>query len=446
MTELAQINFSKDQLKNLAETMLKEAKLLGATSAEVDISVNKGFNVSARKGDVETVEYNQDKGIGITVYFDKSSGSSSLSDLRPEAIKTAVKAACDIAKYTDEDEYSGLAPKELLAFEYPEINLAYPWEVTVEEAIETAKELEHTALKHDKRLATESVDVATTAAYYVYANSEGFYGCFPVTRHELSCVLIAKENSEMQRDFSYTVSCDPTLLKSIDYVANEAVKKTLDRLNSRTLKTQNAPVIFAADEAKSLLGHFIGAISGSSLYRKSSFLLDHMGKQIFPKNITIEEKPHLDKYLGSSPYDDNGVLTRNNVFIKDGVLNSYALGIYSARKLGLQTTANAGGVHNLFISTSDKNLNDLIKQMHKGLVVTELMGQGVNLITGDYSRGCSGFWVENGEIQYPVKEATIAGNLKDMYSNIGEVGNDVDKRGNILTGSILLNNMMIAGS
>ncbi len=446
MTDLAQLNFTKDQLQGLVETILKEAKSLGATSSEVDIGVNKGFNISVRNGDVETVEYNQDKGIGVSVYFGKSSGSASLSDIRPEAIKASVKAACDIAKFTDEDEFAGLAPKELLAFDYPEINVAYPWDMTVEKAIELAKDLEAKALVIDKKLSTEGVEVSTTEAYHAYGNSEGFYGIVPATRHELSCVLIAKENDQMQRDYSYTVSCDPSMLESVGYIANEAAERTLSRLNARSIKTQNAPVIFVADEAKSLIGHFIAAISGGNLYRKSSFLLDQLNTQVFPEHITIEEKPYLDKYLGSSPYDDNGVRTRNNIFIKNGILNSYALGVYSARKLGMQTTGNAGGVHNLFISTGLNDLNGLIKKMHKGLLVTELMGQGVNIINGDYSRGCSGFWVENGEIQYPVQEITIAGNLKDIYSNLVEVGTDVDKRSNVQTGSILLDNMMIAGS
>jgi PmbA protein len=266
-----------------------------------------------------------------------------------------------------------------------------------------------------------------------------------VTRHEISAVLIAKEQEEMQRDYGYTVACDPTSLESIQKVADTAVERTVRRLNGRRLPTCNAPVIFAAEEARSLLGHFLSAISGSSLYRKSSFLLDHLDKKVFPSHISIHEKPHLAKCIGSSPFDDDGVATRENVFVEEGILKSYSLGVYSARKLKMETTANAGGVHNLFISTSKNDLPALLKKMDKGLLVTELMGNGANIVTGDYSRGAAGLWIENGEIQYPVEEITIAGNLNDMYQNIVEVANDVDHRGNINTGSILLENMMIAG-
>lgn len=445
MTELVQIGFSSSDLTNMVADILEEAKRQGATSAEVDVSVNKGFNVTARNGDVETVEYNQDKIIGIDVFFGKRSGSASISDIRPEAIKAAVKAACNIARFTDEDEYAGLADKDLLAFDYPVIDLAFPWSVSVEEAIELAKQCEAEALAQDKRLVTEGASISTVQVCNAYGNSNGFIGVIPVTRHEISCILIAKKGKEMQRDYSYTVSCDPSLLESISHVAHEAAQRTVKRLGAKRLTTRRVPVIFAAEEARGLLGHFISAISGGNLYRKSSFLLDHLDKPIFPSHITIDERPFLAKALGSSPYDDDGVATRNNVFIKDGILKSYILGIYSARKLGLKSTGNSGGVHNLFINTGDTNLPGLLKKMGTGLLVTELMGQGVNIITGDYSRGCSGFWVENGEIQYPVEEITIAGNLRDMYMNLVEVGNDVDKRGNIQTGSILLDHMTIAG-
>lgn len=445
MTELVQIAFSNVDLKNMAADILAEAKQQGATSAEVNISVNKGFNVTVRKGDVETVEYNQDKIIGIDVFFDKHSGSASISDIRPEAIKAAVRAACNIARFTDADEYAGLADKELLAFDYPEMDLVFPWPISVEDGIELAKKCEAEAVSCDKRLTSEGASISTGHVCNVYGNSEGFIGVMPATRHELSCVLIAKEGEEMQRDYSYTVSCDPALLESVTHVAKEAAQRTIKRLGGRRLSTRRVPVIFAAEEARGLLGHLVSAISGGNLYRKSSFLLDHLGKPIFPAHINIYENPHLAKALGSTPYDDDGVATRANVFIKDGILNSYVLGVYSARKLGLKTTGNSGGVHNLFITTGNNNLMGLLKKMGTGLLVTELMGQGVNIITGDYSRGCAGFWVEHGEIQYPVEEITIAGNLREMYMNLVEVGNDIDKRGNIQTGSILLDHMMIAG-
>lgn len=446
MNELKKAGFTQENIKKMVEDILLEAKHQGASNAEVDVSVNKGFTVTARKGDVETVEYQQDKGISITVYFGKRMGSASLSDVRHEAIRSAVSAACNIARFTDEDEYSGLADKKLLAFNYPKIELAFPWSISVEQAIEMAKECESMAVAKDKRIFnSEGATISTMEVCHAYGNSEGFIGVFPATRHEISCVLIAKQGEEMQRDYYYTVSCDPQLMDAINKVAAQAAERTIKRLGAKRLTTRSTPVIFAAEEARGLLGHFVSAISGGNLYRKSSFLLDHLDKQIFPAHIKIDERPYLAKALGSAPYDDDGVATRPNVFIDNGILRSYSLGVYSARKLGMQTTGNSGGVHNLFINTSDKDLSGLLKTMGTGLLVTELMGQGINLVTGDYSRGCSGYWVENGEIQYPVEEITIAGNLKDMYANMVEVGNDIDKRGNIQTGSILLERMMIAG-
>ena len=447
MTEIAQVDlFNPDKVQELVSDVLQEAKRQGATSAEVDVAVNKGFNVMVRMGDVETIEYNQDKIIEITVYIGKRSGSASISDVRPEAIRAAVQAACNIARFTDEDEFSGLPEKELLAFNYPKLDIYYPWNITVPQAIDLGKECEAIALAKDARITnSEGASVSTLTAWHAYGNSLGFIGVTPVTRHEVSCVLIATENDEMQRDYSYSVACDPKLLESVKSIGTTAAERTVRRLNGRNLKTCVAPVIFHAEEARGLLGHFAGAIGGSSLYRKSSFLLDQLGKQIFPKHITMDERPLLAKSLGSAAFDNDGVTTRPNVFIKDGVLNSYALGVYSGRKLGMQTTGNAGGAHNLFISHGENDLPALLKKMDKGLLVTELMGNGANLTTGDYSRGAAGFWVENGEVQYPVEEITIAGKLQDMYGNLVEVGNDVDKRGNIQTGSILLEKMTIAG-
>jgi len=447
MSEIAQVDvFTEARLRQLVADVLQEAANQGATSAEVDVAVNKGFTVMVRMGDVETVEYNQDKVIDITVYFGKRSGSASLSDVRPVAIRSAVQAACNIARFTDEDEYSGLADISQLAFNYPPTDLFYPWDLSVTQAIELGLECEAIALAKDKRITnSEGVSVATIEVVHAHGNSLGFIGSCPVTRHEISCVLIAKKGDDMQRDYSYTVACDANSLDSITKVAEAAATRTVQRLGGKRLPTGRMPVIFAAEEARGLLGHFVSAIQGGSLYRKSSFLLDHLGKRVFPAHIQMDERPYLAKSLGSSPFDDDGVATRPNVFIKDGVLNSYSLSVYSARKLGLETTGNAGGVHNLFINTGDKDLPALLKKMGKGLLVTEMMGNGVNLVTGDYSRGVSGFWIENGEIQYPVSEITIAGKLQDMYANLVEVGNDVDKRGNIQTGSILLEEMTVAG-
>ncbi len=447
MTEIAQVDlFNPVKVQELVAYVLQEAKKQGATSAEVDVAVNKGFTVMVRMGDVETVEYNQDKIIEITVYFGKRSGSASLSDVRPEAIRDAVKAACNIARFTDEDEFSGLAELDLLAFNYPDINVYFPWKISVPEAIELGKECEAIALAKDKRITnSEGSSVSTVSVWHGYGNSLGFIGVTPATRHEISVVLIATEGDEMQRDYNYSVSCDPSALVPIKNIATIAAERTVRRLGGRRIPTCKTPVIFQAEEARSLLGHFTGAISGSSLYRKSSFLLDQLGNPIFPKHITLDERPLMPKSLGSAAFDDDGVKTRPNVFIQDGVLASYALGVYSGRKLGMTTTGNAGGVHNLFINTGKHDFAGLLKKMDKGLLVTELMGNGVNIVTGDYSRGASGYWVENGEIQYPVEEITIASTLQDMYGNLVDVATDVDKRGNIQTGSILLEEMMVAG-
>lgn len=446
MNNIAKVIADSRQLQELAQDILKEAARLGANQAEVGISANKGFTVKAHDGDVETVEYNQDKAVDITVLFGKRLGASSLSDLRPEAIRAAVEAACHIAKFTDEDPASGLAAKEELAFHYPQLELSFPWDVTVDQAIEMAIQCEREAVAYDKRImSAEEASVATIEGVYVYANSFGFMGHFASTRHDIGCVLVAKGKDEMQRDFSYTVAADPKHLESISDVARKAAERTVRRLGAKKLRTMKAPVIFAAEEARGLLGHFASAIAGGALYRKSTFLLEHLGKKIFPDFVHIQEHPHLPRALGSAPFDNDGVLTRANVFVEDGVLTNYSLGVYSARKLGMKTTGNAGGMHNLTIKPGNKNLTELLKSMGTGLLVTELMGQGVNIVTGDYSRGVGGYWVENGEIQYPVHEITVAGKLQDMYARIAEVGSDVDMRGNIRTGSILIEEMMIAG-
>lgn len=438
--------FNSNYLQALAEDVLREASNMGATQAEVSIAANKGFSVSAHDGDVEKVEYNQDKSIDLRVFFGKRSGTASISDVRPEAIRAAVEAACHIAKFTDEDPFSGLAQKEELAFHYPHIELASPWSISVAEAIELACECERQAMAYDKRImSAEETSIGTVEAVNLYANSNGFLGFYPFTRHEISCVLVAKEGEEMQRDYSYTVSSTPAQLESISTIAKHAAERTIKRLGARKLSTMRAPVIFLAEEARGLFGSLVAAISGGSIYRRSSFLLDHLDKQIFPSFMQIQEFPHLPHGLGSAPFDDEGVATRENKFIEDGVLRQYALGTYSAKKLGMKTTGNAGGVHNLTVKTGDLNLSQLLKKMGTGLLVTEMMGQGVNLITGDYSRGAGGYWVENGEIQFPVHEITVAGKLQEIYKRIAEIANDVDVRGNVRTGSVLVEEMMIGG-
>lgn len=447
MNELDKNWIDLNQLQNITQDILQYAKQSGADQAQVKINANKGFSVTAHENEVETIEYNQDKIIEITVFFGKRTGSASLSDLSTNATHKAIDAACHIAKFTDEDPATGLANKDELAFHYPKLDLAYPWSISVEKAIELACECERLALAYDKRIMrAEDVTVATVEALSLYANSEGFLGYYPHTRHEMSCVMIAKEGNEMQRDYSYTVSADPHDLESVSHVAEQASKRAISRLGARRLATVKAPVIFMAEEARGLIGHFCAAIQGGNIYRKSSFLMDQLGKKIFPAFVRIEEQPHLTRALGSAPFDEEGVRTRPNVFVEEGTLNSYSLSTYSARQLGLKTTGNAGGMHNLTVRPGNKDFSALIKTMHKGLLITELMGQGVNLLTGDYSRGVGGYWVEGGEIQYPVHEVTAAGMLQDIYARIAEVGNDVDMRGNIRTGSILIEEMTIAGS
>lgn len=438
--------FDSSYLQNVAQDILQLAAKCGASQAEVSMAVNKGFSVVAHNGDVETVEYGQDKVIELTTYFGQSSGSASISDLRPQAIKAAVEAACHIAKFTDQDPAAGLADKSELAFDYPQLHLSQPWSISVSDAIEMAVECERQAMAFDKRImSAEESTVATMQALEVYANSQGFMGSYPHTRHNISCVLIAKQGKDMQRDYSYTTAIDPKQLASVSSIAKQAAERTIKRLGARRLPTMQAPVIFIAEEARGLLGHLVAAISGGSIYRKSSFLVDHLGKKIFPDFVHLQEQPHLALATGSAPFDNDGVATRANQFVKEGILQSYALSTYSARKLGMKSTGNSGGMHNLSIQTGDKDLAALLKTMDKGLLVTEMMGNGVNIITGDYSRGVGGYWVENGEIQYPVHEITIAGRLQDMYAQFVDIANDVDTRGNIRTGSILIEQMMIAG-
>ena len=435
-----------NEFELLTQNILKQLVARGATDAAVSIGFNKGFTVTAREGAVETVAYNQDKSMDIAVLFGQRSGSASVSDFSKHAIDAAIDAACHIAKFTDNDPMAGLADQSELAFHYPDLDLFYPWALTVEEAIELAIQCEREALQFDKRImCAEDTNVATEQGLHYYANSLGFVGWFPYTRHDISCALVASVGDEKQRDYDYTISIDPNRLRSVSEIAKGAAERTVKRLGARRLNTCKAPVIFIAEEARGLLGHFLSAISGGALYRHASFLKDHLNKKIFPEFITLQENPHLPTALGSAPFDGDGVLTRPNVFIQNGVLQNYILNVYTARQLGLKTTGNAGGVHNLTISTSDQNLASLLKTMQRGLLVTEVMGNGINLVTGDYSRGVNGFWVEHGEIQFPVQEVTIAGNLRDIFMQFVCVGNDVDLRGNIRTGSILVEQMMIAG-
>jgi len=442
---------SEDQelarLTSLVAEVIDEAARQGASAAEAGLSMDQGLSVGVRLGEVETIEHHRSQGLGVTVYFGQRKGSASTTDLRTEALRETVAAACRIAQYAAEDEFAGLPDAELLAKEFPDLDLYHPWALDVEPAIALALECENAARGfHPAITNSEGASLNTYQGLRVLGNSLGFLHGYPSSRHSLSCSVIGQSGDIMQRDDWWTVARDAGDLESAVQVGRKAAERTVRRLGARTLSTRQCPVLFAADVAGGLLGHFIGAIRGGNLYRKSSFLLDCLGKPVFPAFIHLHEQPHLRKALGSAPYDSEGVATRPRDLVKDGILQSYVLSTYSARKLGLQTTGNAGGVHNLILDPGELDLAALLKKMGKGLWVTELMGQGVNLVTGDYSRGASGFWVENGEIQDPVEEITIAGNLRDMYLKILAVGNDVDLRGNTRTGSILVEEMTVAGN
>lgn len=431
----------------LVEEILREARAQGASAAEAEVNIAQGLAVTVRLGEVETVEHNRDKGLAVTVYFGNKSGSASTSDLSPAAVRETVRAACTIAKYTAEDPFAGLAEPEHLAREIPELDLYHPWPLTVEQAIELAQRCEAAARESDPRVTnSEGATVNTHEGLEVYGNSHGFIGSLANTRHSISCAVIGQDDAGMQRDYWFTVARDPNDLDAVEVVGRRAALRTVRRLGARKLKTCHVPVVYEAPVAASLWSHFAGAIRGSNLYRRASFLLDQVGQPVFADFLHLFEQPHLKKGLGSTPFDNEGVATRRRDLVKDGILQGYSLDSYSARKLGLSTTGNAGGLHNLTVTPGAHDLAGLLKEMGRGLLVTELIGFGVNTVTGDYSRGAAGFWVENGEIQYPVEEITVAGNLKEMFRQIRAVGSDVDGRGNIRTGSVLIGDMMLAGN
>lgn len=434
------------RLKTIVQSILDEAKSQGASAAEAGLSQEKGLSVTARLGDVETIEHHRDQGLGVTVYFGQRKGSASSTDLSPESIKETVGAACSIARYTSEDEYAGLPEKELLATEFPDLELNHPWDLRADEAIALAIQCENAARGYHAEISnSEGASVNTHQALRVMGNTLGFLQGYASTRHSLSCSVLAQRGDSMQRDYWYTVARNAHNLESAVDVGRKSAERALRRLQARSLSTRQCPVMYAAEVASGLLGAFTSAISGGNLYRKSSFLLDALDTQVFPEFVRIHEQPHLKGALGSANYDGEGVATQTRDIVSGGILRGYVLSTYSARKLGLRSTGNAGGVHNLTIDPGEHDYQGMLKQLHTGLLVTELMGQGVNMVTGNYSRGAAGFWVENGEIQYPVEEITIAGNLKDMFRNIVTIGNDIDYRGNIRTGSILIERMSIAG-
>jgi PmbA protein len=439
-----------DTLKEITQDVLKLAKSAGASSAETEASFGTGQNVSVRMGEAENIEYNRDKGVSVTVYFGQQKGYASSSDLSTQALKDSVEAACNIAKYTAKDEFCGLADASLMASDIPDLDLFHPWNISVEEAIDLAKSCEVAAFEVDKKRITnsEGANISTSEGVFAYANSHGFIGGYPSSRHSMSCSVIAedeaKKNDSMQRDYWYTSARDMRDMQSAEYVGRLAGERTVRRLGAKSMNTCQVPVLFEAPLASGLISSLVGAISGGSLYRKSSFLLDSMGKQIASPLLNIDELPHMKKGVASSPFDSEGVATKTRKLVENGVLQGYVLSSYSARKLGLQTTGNAGGSHNLIVQHTNQSFADLLKLMDTGLLVTELLGQGLNMVTGDYSRGAAGFWVEKGVIAYPVEEITIAGNMKDMLKQIIAVGTDMIPQNSKQTGSILIERMTVA--
>ena len=434
-------------LQEQVEAILAEARRQGASACEVTVSAGQGLSTTVRQGEVETVEFNRDQGFGITLYVGQRKGSASTSATGSEAIRETVAAALAIAKHTSEDECAGLADAALMARELPELDLYHPWSITPEQAVEQALACEAAAFAADTRIKNaDGTSLNTHQGCRVYGNSHGFIGGYASTRHSLSCVMIAEGEGQMQRDYWYDVNRQGELLADAKGIGQRAAERAVSRLGARPVPTCEVPVLFAAELAGGLFSHLLAAISGGNLYRHSSFLEGALGQRLFPEWLTLDERPHLPRALGSAAFDGDGLATYAKPFVEKGELVSYVLSTYSGRKLGLPSTANSGGVHNLFITHGDEDQQALIRRMGRGLLVTELMGQGLNLVTGDYSRGAAGFWVENGEIQFPVQEVTIAGNLRDMFRQVVAVGCDLERRGNICTGSVLIEKMTVAGS
>jgi PmbA protein len=442
---------SQDQLKQLARDVLQYAREKGGTDAAVEISEGSGLSVSVRKSKIETIEQNKDKGLGVTVFVGQKRGNASTSDFSAASLRATVEAAYNIARFTADDDCAGLADEDMLEKNPRDLQLFYPWDISTEEAVALAQRAEAAAFAVDPRVTnSEGAGVHVQQSHFVSANSRGFIGGYPYSRHTISVAPIAGKGAKMQRDDWYSSVRDPKKMAQPEAVGRYAAERALARLNARKLDTRTCPVLFEAPLAAGLLGAFVQATSGGALYRKSTFLLDTLGKSVFPSHIQVKEDPHVIGAIGSAPFDEEGVRTVARDVVKDGVLQGYFLSTYSARKLGMKTTGNAGGSHNLSLTSSRTKKNDdfvaMLKKMGTGLLVTELMGQGTNYVTGDYSRGASGYWVENGVIQYPVEEITIAGNMKDMFQDIVAIGADVLVRGTKQTGSILIEKMVVAGN
>ncbi len=446
---------TQNQLRQLAEDVLRFAKEKGATDASVEISEGNGLAVTVRKGKIETIEQNKDKGIGVTIHLGEERhirrGNASTSDFSTQSLKDTVEAAYNIARFTAEDDCAGLPEADMLEMNPRDLQLCYPWLISTEEAVEIAKRCEAAAFAVDKRVTnSEGAGVYAQQSHFVSANTRGFIGGYPYSRHTVSVSPIAGKGGNMQRDDWYSSTRDPAKLAKPEDIGRYAAERALARLNARKLDTRKCPVLFEAPLAAGLLGAFVQAVSGGALYRKSTFLLDSIGKEVFAPHIQIVEDPHIIGAVGSSPFDEEGVKTSRRDVVKDGVVQGYFLSTYSARKLGMKTTGNAGGSHNLSLTSTLTQAGDdfkaMLRKLGTGLLVTELMGQGVNYVTGDYSRGASGYWVENGVIQYPVEEITIAGNMKEMLRQIVAIGTDTLIRGTKETGSILIESMTVAGS
>ncbi|HHF3849682.1 TPA: metalloprotease PmbA, partial [Haemophilus influenzae] len=443
----ALLKAQEQELRQAVSFAVELATKAGA-SAEVAVTKVSGLSVSARLQEIENVEFTNDGALGISVYMGQQKGNASTSDLSESAIKNAVEAALAIAKYTSPDDCTGLADKDLMAFNAPDLELYHAADVDVDKATELALQAEQAALQADKRIVNSNgASFNSHTGVKVYGNSHGMLQSYLSSRYSLSCSVIGGVEDALENDYEYTISREFDKLQSPIWVGENCAKKVVSRLNPQKLSTREVPVIFLNDVATGLISHFAAAISGGSLYRKSSFLLDHLGKQVLPDWFNISERPHLLRRLASTPFDSEGVRTQDREIVENGILQTYLVTSYSGKKLGMPITGHAGGIHNWLVKPNlTGGLTALLRQMGTGLLVTDVMGQGVNIVTGDYSRGASGFWVENGEIQYPVAEITIAGQLQDMLKNMLAVADDIEHRSNIQTGSILLDKMKISGN
>ena len=438
--------YEQETLKEIARMALEHAVEKGASAADLDVQEGFGQTVTVRRDEVETIEYNRDKGMSVTVYIGKRRGHASTSDLTPDAVRTTVEAALSIARLTASDEYAALADPEMLATEFPDLDLYHPWKLSIEEAVEFARQGEQAAFDSDARVSnSEGATVSAQQAQFVYANSNGFMAGYPSTRQVVSCAVIAGKGDNMQRDAWWSTARAHEDLEALKEVGATAGRRAARRLDARKISTTKVPVVFESSLASGLLGHFVAAISGGSLYRQQSFLLDSLGTQVFPNFVQIEESPFLKRGLASSPFDNEGVATHARAIVKDGIVEGYILGSYAARKLGMRSTGNAGGSHNLVLQSTGESFESLLQSMGRGLLVTEMLGHGTNMVTGDYSRGAAGFWVEDGEVAFPVHEVTVAGNLKNMFKSIVAVADDALARTSRQTGSILIESMTVAG-